>query len=196
MAAIRTETHVTTPDLVSPTRPAVKHLNLPSSAQQVGWIRWGLTAAAVLLLIFSNIYWIAQLNDANEQIEQLQLVQREFIDLVGIGEPRIVNLMATAEDDESTLASVLWNPQTGRASLFTEQLPQLSTDRTYQLWLIGIEGAVSAGLFQTDSSGTGQLAFQSETSVAEFDAIGISVEPASGSDAPTTDPIAVGAINH
>lgn len=61
----------------------------------------------------------------------------------------------------------------------------LPSTETYQLWVIGPDGARSAGLL----SGTGQIARVLASGVEPGDRIGITVEPAGGTSSPTTAPV-------
>jgi len=61
----------------------------------------------------------------------------------------------------------------------------LPSAETYQLWVIGPDGARSAGLL----SGTGRAGPVLATAVEPGDQIGITVEPAGGTSGPTTIPV-------
>jgi len=72
-----------------------------------------------------------------------------------------------------------------RAIFAADQLPGLSGDRIYQLWLIDASGIHSRGVFDTDS-GSGQTLVDGVTPGAS---LAISVEPDGGSKQPTTTPL-------
>ena len=82
----------------------------------------------------------------------------------------------------------------GVSALVFQNLPELSADEAYALWYIDAGGtAVSAGLLSADADGDGD---GSIIAVLEGDfqpgtVVGVSVEPAGGSPAPTTQPIVV-----
>ena len=61
----------------------------------------------------------------------------------------------------------------------------LPSAETYQLWVIGPDGARSAGLL----SGTGRAGPMLATTVEPGDQIRITVEPAGGTSGPTTTPV-------
>ena len=63
----------------------------------------------------------------------------------------------------------------------------LPSAQTYQLWVIGPDGARSAGLL----SGTGRAGPVLASGVVPGDRIGITVEPAGGTSGPTTTPVIV-----
>jgi anti-sigma-K factor RskA len=77
--------------------------------------------------------------------------------------------------ERNSVALVVWN------------LPELSDEQTYQIWLIEAnEDRVSGGLFrpQADLPYTTQPVFVSQT-ISNFVGIGVTVEPAGGSEKPT-----------
>ncbi|MGJ7906319.1 anti-sigma factor [Actinopolyspora sp. H202] len=61
------------------------------------------------------------------------------------------------------------------------------SERVYQLWFLGDYGAESAGLLRQDPNGN-MSAMMAEIP-AETRAIGVTVEPAGGSEQPSTDPL-------
>ena len=71
----------------------------------------------------------------------------------------------------------------------------LDSAQTYQLWLIDEGQPRSAGVFNPDATGWAWLAFSVEEALTDYQALGISVEPAGGSEQPTTTPLALGAIS-
>lgn len=71
-----------------------------------------------------------------------------------------------------------------RTVILTDDLPQLPSDRAYQLWTIASDGEpVSAGLVSASGAGTQLPGVGAGTTVA------ITVEPAAGSEQPTTQPL-------
>jgi anti-sigma-K factor RskA len=152
---------------------------------------------AAALLIISNIYWISQINQyrrTEEEIITLLTQQRDLLAAAGAGNVQRVQLVST-EDSSAVEATVLYNPTGDLGLLFSDQFPELSPDRAYQLWLLrGEQSPVSAGLFQVDDQGHSVLVFRPSEPIESYDAIAVSTEPASGSEAPTTSPIAVGTL--
>ena len=73
-------------------------------------------------------------------------------------------------------------------------LEQLAPDMAYQLWVVRDDETLSLGQFHVDDTGTGFMIFQSPEPIVNFDAMGISPEPATGSAAPTHDHVVVGRI--
>ena len=74
------------------------------------------------------------------------------------------------------------------ATFVATNLPQLDANLTYQLWLIRGDLPISAGIFNVDENG--RIVYQVDgTLAASFDAVGVSIEHAGGSEQPTPDQI-------
>ncbi len=72
------------------------------------------------------------------------------------------------------------------------QLPELASDRTFQLWLIPAKGAPeSAGLFRPNAAGDVVSVRPQPVDTARIHAVAVSIEPSGGSPAPTTKPILI-----
>ncbi|MBW4439150.1 MAG: anti-sigma factor [Pleurocapsa minor GSE-CHR-MK-17-07R] len=171
--------------------PAEKVIPFPAPKRAFPWRI--VAAAAVAIVVLSNVYWAASLNAAQERLASLEQQQGDVVTLLSA--EGVQRLVLSSAAGEQALAVVLWSPEQETATLVTNQLPPLSDDLTYQLWLIGDAGPVSAGLFRTNDAQQVAYAFNTLDGLTNYAAVGISVEPASGSSAPTTDPLAVGAVD-
>jgi len=85
-------------------------------------------------------------------------------------------------------ARVMYSPSRGEGWFLADGLPAVESDRIYELWVIDEGGPTPAGLFDTAE---GRVAHAFTGDVDEAQAIGVTVEPASGSPEPTTDPVVV-----
>ncbi len=72
----------------------------------------------------------------------------------------------------------------GAVTLAVMNLPPPEADQTYQAWLIVGETPISAGTFAVDPSGRALVTLANPPAAA-FDAFGVSLEPAGGSETPT-----------
>ena len=72
-----------------------------------------------------------------------------------------------------------------QALLLALDLRPLPPDKVYQVWLIKDGRKYSGGYFTVDSSGYGQTLIFPYPSIAEFEGIGITIEPLGGSSGPT-----------
>lgn len=89
---------------------------------------------------------------------------------------------------EAGRARVVRSVSEDRAVIVTDDMVPAPEGKVYELWLQSPQGQmVPAGLMPDAADQTVVL----EGSAAEATAVGITVEPAGGSEAPTTDPIAL-----
>ncbi len=85
-------------------------------------------------------------------------------------------------------ATLVRSKEVGRAVLITHNMPNAPTGKVYQLWLQNDQGAMTpAGLMPPQSDQTVVL----DGNAATAKGAGITVEPAGGSSAPTSEPIAL-----
>ena len=178
----------------APAAPTLAPVPRPSRTNRL----WSaLALAASLLLIISNLYWFSQvrtLQDTQAAIQQLLEIERTALVSLNSGNSQRVQLVSTQSGEDQIFATLVWNPLVERALLFSDQLTALAPDRAYQLWLVGDAAPISGGVFKIDNQGQGVLIFQPPAPISSYAAIAISEEPASGSPAPTSDPLAVGEV--
>ena len=87
-------------------------------------------------------------------------------------------------------ATVVASRLSGSVLVFTEELPPLPESRTYQLWLIGPQGARPAGLLRA-----GDAAVLARDGGSATD-VGLTVRPEGESATPTTNPSLVISLPH
>lgn len=105
--------------------------------------------------------------------------------------------VAQLADPNATTALVgetYWNTSREQALFVVHNLPPAPEGKTYQLWLIGPDGAVSVGLLEVNAAGQGHTLVSLASIPGTFSAAGISLEPTPGSPQPT-DVILVGNFN-
>lgn len=90
-----------------------------------------------------------------------------------------VNPVTNAELD------IVYSPSLGKAVLTGDQLGHSGEGTVYQMWLIGPDGPIPAGIFQPDDDGHFSVLIQGRPDDGEV--FGITIEPAGGSDQPTGD---------
>lgn len=108
--------------------------------------------------------------------------QQAFTALEGADDLQRVEATAT----DGTAVTVLWSEELSSAAVESDGMPELADDLVYQLWMIRDGGAIPAGLMDAD-----QDFAVMDGELHDGDVIGITVEPAGGSESPTTDPILV-----
>lgn len=121
----------------------------------------------------------------DEQTQQLQS-QQSFLTFV----PTLNQSVDLDGTDVSPNASGSLLIGQDEAYLVLSALSILGPDQTYQLWLIPADGdPVDSGLIDLDSSESSIVAVDLALDVADFDVVGLSIEPAGGSASPTVENI-------
>lgn len=140
---------------------------------------------ALVLLFGMNLFSFLQLRELQRQQLTLQRqLQNNQAALAMLSYPGTESL---AIDAGAISGTVLLDRDRNRASLVVWNLPELSEEQTYQIWLIeSDQDRVSGGLFrpQAELPYTTQPVFSSQD-ISNFVGIGVTVEPAGGSDQPT-----------
>lgn len=139
----------------------------------------GVAAAAVLavgVLGVSTYQANQRANDAVLAAEQITAVFAE--------DEAVLRRTEVSGGGKATLAVL---PANGDAAFLASSLPDLGPDKAYQLWAIGQEGATSVGLLEPKSGRAAQLVELPVDAIA----FAMSVEPAGGSPAPSTEPVLV-----
>jgi anti-sigma-K factor RskA len=84
-------------------------------------------------------------------------------------------------------ATLVWSNKLGKSVLIGKNLKSLPSDKTYELWYINAGGhATPAGTFNSDGKSTVEAL---TGTMGKGDTVGLTVEPAGGSKAPTTTPV-------
>jgi len=161
----------------------------------VGWL---VAVAAIIVLLLTNGYWLARVNDLNQQ--QAQLISQQpstdhpaFI-LTSTSGLRWVRL-PPAEETADTSAFMMWNAESKIGLLYAHGFPKLTVGKSYQLWLTRGETRKGVGTFVVDENGQGALLFSSETPIDEFTWARITDEPADGSPQPTGPIVVIGKLS-
>jgi hypothetical protein len=164
---------------------------LPSARKTVrprfAWSFGQLAAGAVLavLLILSLVSFAQMREIQNQQASLLSQIKTNQFALSMLAYPATQSFPIAGGGKFS--GSVLVDEEHNTIALVTWRLPDLPQNQIYQIWLIEPSGhRVSAGLFRPEetSSYTTQPVFAKQP-LSNFVGIGVTVEPASGSDQPT-----------
>ena len=124
-----------------------------------------------------------------EQQQEAQAQQAAMLGIVGAPDAKIAT---TALGDGATV-TVASSGKANKAAVMVHEMPPPPAGKTYELWFISADGAVPAGLMaNADPSVAGMQVLDGAVDGATH--VGITVEPAGGSPAPTTTPILVQAL--
>lgn len=142
---------------------------------------------------------VAQLQAENQTLQQsyqtleqqIQAEQDRLTFVSNITPNRIVLLPGTDAAPDATGQFYLGD--NNEALLALSGLSPLTEQETYQLWLIPTDGApISAGLVTVDTAPTAWQAITIPNLDLDFTAVGLSIEPAGGSPAPTGSIVLLG----
>jgi anti-sigma-K factor RskA len=153
-------------------------------------------AAALLLAVFSLMLWRAnsrltakvenlqaqvaqtknQLKDAQELVSLLKAPDSVHMTLVAVNRP------------PQAQARMVYQPKMGRVLLMANNLQPLPQDKAYELWLLPAHGGapMPCGMFRPNAKGEVMMDHSMDTAGIEAKAFAITVEPESGSPAPTS----------
>jgi len=81
---------------------------------------------------------------------------------------------------------VYMDPLSGTGMVMCHNMPPLEQGHAYQVWFVRGTERVSGGLLWPDHYGNGYTLIQVPTDLQSFDSVGLTDEPGSGSDWPTT----------
>ena len=172
-----------------------------SPARKHAWwsaLQWAAAAALVamfFLLVRRNDDLKRQVDQlaANSASQQQQLIQAR----------KVLTALSDAGADHFILVSSKTPPQpqgravylakSGTLVFLASNMPALSPDKIYELWLIPTSGApIPAGLFRPNAEGSGSVITPPLPVGIEAKTFAITVEPKEGSSAPTSQPIMLG----
>ena len=158
-----------------------------------GALAAGIAFAALIitLLIIWNRYTAlqaeqARLSDRLNQMQEELAREREARELLATPDVRIMRLVGT-DVALRARARLAYDTYSGRAMLFAYDLPPAPAGKAYQLWTIADGKPLPGGVFTTDPSGRAVLRDQIPAAGRNAALFAVTLEPASGVDAPTGD---------
>lgn len=185
------------PFAVPETKSAPTMLTLPPKRNR--WMLMGAIAAAVIILLLTNLYWFSEVSALKDQQARLeaQIIAQPNVaeSLTNISLQAVHHRQLLPQEGASDAqATVLWNSENRIGSLYVTGLPPLHNGQVYQFWLVRDGHSLSLGTFEVDENGTGMLIFESDEDIEDFSAMGVSPEPANGSAEPTAPHVVIGEI--
>ncbi len=193
----------------------------PAPPAPKGWRRWfapptrpawALAGMALALLVVTNIWWGAQAQQLRVAQSEAELTQQAAITAQATAEAKIAEYdhmlaalatgqaatamlpAADAAPTADTHAMVIWMPGESSGMVMAEQFPQLKPGEVYQVWLLYGEDRMSGGMFYVDANGSAMVMVESPMPLDSIDGVGITMEPAGGSAAPTGEQVVRGTI--
>jgi len=165
--------------------------------------RWAvpILAAASVVLLFVALSIDSQNRDLSRRVAELESERQQLNATIGRTQ-KVVELLTASDTVNVTLtasearpapqAKALYHPQKGLL-FYATNLPALPAGKTYQLWLVPREGnPLSAGTFQTDGRGNGQIILPELPAGVAAKAFAVTVEPGGGMPQPTGPKVLIG----
>ena len=150
----------------------------------------GAAIVAIVWVVVLNIQ-LSQLRNQVSLLGEALAAQSNSLQQINAKLPQVTNSTVVTISLSGTTArpdargQLIADPNSHSAVLVIAGLGQLEAGKTYQVWLIDGGGPKSAGLLTVDANGQGLLVLSSKLTIAEFKALGISIEPDGGSPQPT-----------
>ncbi|HEX5484347.1 MAG TPA: anti-sigma factor [Terriglobia bacterium] len=174
---------------------------------------WGVpifAAAAAILAIAVGIL-VSRNHQLEQQLRNLETAQQEVLAaqaretttsmraralLAILTSPGAVKVsLSAAQAHPAPQGKAIYDPQVGLI-FYAANLPRLPVGQTYQLWLVPSQGKpISAGVFQTDNHGNGEVLLPSLPPGVAAKAFAVTIEPAGGKPQPTGRKVLIGAAS-
>ena len=156
----------------------------PSSPSRPFWERlfpaWGLVSLVLILALAASSFFLWG------KVNQLASMTTP-------GGMRAVTLTPPDENSPAT-GFVVISADGDDGALVVDGLPPLPEGQQYQLWLIRDGQRTSGAVFSTDENSYGGTRIRAPRSLLDYSAVGVSVEPAGGSDHPTGPQVLAGTL--
>lgn len=137
-----------------------------------------LATAAIIAIVFGAISYLNR-DKAKELYDQIVAMPDHLT-------------MPIPDKDGNPIGEMVASADGLQAVIRMTRMPTLQSDRAFQLWLIDDGGAHSGGVFGSKPPDSVYfVTVPLKKNVLDYKAFGVSVEPAAGSDAPSTTPIVV-----
>ena len=166
----------------------------PLSPRHPPLLTW-LAAAAVIALVFTNLYWFSRFSELTDRQEELA---EAFESALVVSESDTEELrwvrLPPQEDIDST-AVLVWNPDSQVGLLYAREFPVLEPGKTYQLWLNRGEERISAGTFEVDDTGEASYLFHISEPIDNYAWARVTSEPEQGSEQPSGTVLVAGELS-
>lgn len=178
-AAVLEEIAITRQD-----RPAVSwpSVQIPRAS---GWRdRIALPAAGILAILAIGL--TVMVGGLNERITAIEATTNGVTSIVAAPDVQTFPL----ESDGGVAGRIMYSPARGEAVILASGMASAPEGMAYELWFLDGDGAPrAAGLF--DAHEDGRVVHRITADLGSIEALAVTVEPAAGSVAPTSDPIMV-----
>jgi hypothetical protein len=151
-----------------------------------------LVAAASLCVSLISLGWVASMQSqiaalqSDAQVASERAARYDHIAEVLASDRLAIRPLAPMVQNVPSRGMVYMDPSSGTGMLMCHNMPPIEQGHAYQVWFIRGNERVSGGLLWPDHYGNGYTLIQVPTDLMSFDSVGITDEPGTGSQWPTT----------
>ncbi len=159
-----------------------------SAASRRSWLLWGVACATLLALLGWNVSLRSQLQTYSTQVAKNRDNWQTMTEL--LNDPTVRSVALTGD----SVQGHIWVAQDGEVGcLVVQGLPEPGADKVFQVWLRSGNQPVGVATFEA-RGGSAWTFIRADQSIAEFDAIGVTIEPRGGSPTPTGQRVLFGTL--
>jgi len=197
LAAVEESVHPGAQQPAQPTPQQIAPVPRPNTLRRLLWgqrlpvprLAFALVVAMLVALLGWNISLQSQLNTQQAQIAAARENWQTMIVL--LNDPNVQWYTLSGD----TAKGHFWIAPQGKVGcLVVQGLPALTDDQVYQVWLRHGADRTSGGTFEA-RNGNGWVLVQISEPLANYDSLGVTIEPRGGSAAPTSPPVLQGAVS-
>jgi anti-sigma factor RsiW len=134
-----------------------------------------------------------QLAESSAQLERTRANYGTVVRVLGSTQTQVRDLQAG--EAAPAAQGTLWiDPASGQGMLMARNLPPISGDQIYQVWVTSADSPVSAGFLRAYDEGVYYVVLQAPGNLSDYRRLGITREPLGGSRGPTGPRVIVGEI--
>ncbi len=169
----------------------------PKRVQKPAAFAWLPVALAAILAVFAIGLWLLnqQLAEREQRIAELQKqLEEQSEEIAWLRDPSVqLALLTGLQPAPQAKGKMLWNPSVSRGMFYVNFLPRLSAEKAYQLWVIGNQGPVSAGVFSPNEQGNAVVTISRIEGTADGALqFAVTIEPRGGVPQPTGSMVLAG----
>lgn len=119
------------------------------------------------------------------QTRQKMMNYKEVTDELAQADTQVVAMKPLEAAQPISTGKMIWNPKSCKGIFMAMNLPQLPTDKEYQLWAISGNETIPAGVFRVDEDGCAKFDLKGVPQNKTVDKFAVTLEPVGGVSAPT-----------